>query len=97
MAVAEEKWQIDKLSKNNWATWKFQIKYCLMAKNLWEIVDGTETLADGASQQQRQEFRKRRNKAAAVIVTSVKPERWQMVPVNSSGRNLENAEIKLLL
>ena len=39
MAVAEEKWQIDKLSTNNWATWKFQIKYCLMAKNLWEIVD----------------------------------------------------------
>ena len=76
MAVAEEKWQIDKLSTNNYnlATWKFQIKYCLMAKNLWEIVDGTETLADGASQQQRQEFRKRRNKAAAVIVTSVKPE-----------------------
>ena len=81
MAVVynEEKWQIEKLTKDNWITWKFQVKYCLMAKGLWEIVDGNETLADDANEQQRQDFAKRQKKAAAMIVTAVNSELYYLL------------------
>ncbi len=43
--MAEEKWTIEKLNGSNWVTWKFQMK---LAKELWTVVDGSETLAEGA-------------------------------------------------
>ena len=46
----EEKWSIEKYDGNNWNTWKFQMKHLLMAKGLWCLVDGSEVLADGASE-----------------------------------------------
>ena len=38
----EEKWSIEKLDGNNWNTWKFQMKHLLVAKGLWNLVDGSE-------------------------------------------------------
>ena len=46
-----DKWSIDKLDSLNWMTWKFQIKYLLLAKDLWGLVDGTEVLQDDVSAQ----------------------------------------------
>ena len=54
-----DKWSIDKLDSSNWMTWKFQIKHLLLAKDLWGIVDGTEVLAENASEQQRTDFNKK--------------------------------------
>jgi len=39
-----DKWSIDKLDSLNWMTWKFQMKHLLLARGLWELVDGTEVL-----------------------------------------------------
>ena len=58
-----DKWSIDKLDSSNWMTWKFHIKHLLLAKDLWELVDGTEVLQDDASAQQRADFNKRSQKA----------------------------------
>ena len=46
MAVSgtDEKWTIEKLNGVNWPTWKFQMKHLLLARELWGMVDGTETL-----------------------------------------------------
>ena len=40
---------IDKLDGKNWSTWKFQMKHLLLAKGLWGLVDGSETLAEDAN------------------------------------------------
>ena len=45
----EKKWSIEKLNGSNWNTWKFQMKHLLMAKGLWNLVDGSEVLASKAT------------------------------------------------
>ena len=40
---------IDKLNRNNWSTWEFQMRHFLMAKGLWGAVEGSEVLADDAT------------------------------------------------
>ena len=52
----EEKWSIDKLDGSNWSTWKFQIKHLLLAKGLWEYVDGTAVLDEDADDRVQAEF-----------------------------------------
>ena len=66
-----DKWSIDKLDSSNWMTWKFQIKHLLLAKDLWGVVDGTETLQENASAQQRTDFNKKSQKAFSTIVMSI--------------------------
>ena len=74
LSSADEKWTIEKLNGANWSTWKFQMKHLLLAKELWGVVDGSETLAEGATAAVRSEFQKRSQKAfstlALAIVTS---------------------------
>ena len=41
-AANEDRWSIDKLTPDNYATWKFQMKHLLLAKGLYRYVDGTE-------------------------------------------------------
>ena len=52
----DEKWTIDKLDSSNWTTWKFQMHHLLLAKGLWELVGGTEVLAENASAQAQTEL-----------------------------------------
>eukprot|EP00731_Ephydatia_muelleri_P038216 Em0681g3a len=48
------KWSIDKLTEENWSTWKFQTSTVLKAKKLWAFVDGdSATLPADASADQR--------------------------------------------
>ena len=63
-----DKWSIDKLDSSNWMMWKFQIKHLLLAKDLWGVVDGTETLQENASAQQRTDFNKKSQKAFSTRV-----------------------------
>ena len=48
MAGTGDKWEVDKLDGSNWPTWKFRIKHLLVAKDVWEHVDGTAVQPDDA-------------------------------------------------
>jgi hypothetical protein len=61
--MGDERWSIDKLESSNWTTWKFQMRHLLLAKGLWDYVDGTEALREDATAEQRTEFRKMSQKA----------------------------------
>ncbi len=65
---SEERWSIDKLEGSNWSTWKFQMKHLLLAKGLWGIAEGTQTLAAGADVQATEEFTKNSQQAFSTIV-----------------------------
>ena len=67
----EEKWSIEKLDGSNWNTWKFQMKHLLMAKGLWNLVDGSEVLASGASAAVEALFQSRLHKAFSTIVLAI--------------------------
>ena len=68
----EENWFIDKLDGTNWCTWKFQLKHLLLAKGLWAVVDGTETLKDDASTKEIVEFKARAQRAFSTIALAMK-------------------------
>ena len=60
----DEKWSIDKLDGS---TWKFQL---ILAKGLWQYVDGSAVLADDASADQQAKYSESQ-KAFSVIAMSV--------------------------
>ena len=67
----EEKWSIEKLEGSNWNTWKFQMKHLLMAKGLWNLVDGSEVLASEATAAATALFQSRLHKAFSTIVLTM--------------------------
>lgn len=69
--ITDEKWVIDKLDGKNWSTWKFQMKHLLLGKGLWGLVDGTETLAEGANAAAHADFQKQLQRAYSTIVLAI--------------------------
>ena len=66
--------KIDRLvGSGNYSSWKLQVKCILKYKNVWKIVAGEETLANGASEELREAFETRKNKAFYTIVLSIHP------------------------
>ena len=65
------KWTIDKLGTSNWITWKFQMRHYLLSKGLWKYVDGTERLAEDATEAVRRTFRENSQKALSTIVMAI--------------------------
>ena len=63
--------KIDKLTSDNYHSWKFNVKMFLIAKDLWGIANGTEVLANDAPEDERAKFRKRDHLALATICLSV--------------------------
>ena len=67
----DEKWSIDKLDSANWITWKFQMRHLLLAKGLWTYVDGSEVLAEDASEAARTAYREKSQKALSTLVMAI--------------------------
>ena len=64
--------KVDKLTYDNYPHWKFNMKMCLVGRDLWEIVDGTETLpAEEPDADTRRKFKRRENLAMSYICLSV--------------------------
>ena len=75
MATGEDiEFKVEKLTGDNFHTWKFQLKMQLIGKNLWEIVTGDEVLDAQASVQDRQKHKRRENQALALICLSISTE-----------------------
>ena len=71
MATDDIGFKVEKLTADNYHHWKFQMKMCLLGKDLWEIVTGTETLPAEASPEVRSKFKKPQNLALATVCLSV--------------------------
>jgi len=100
----EEKWSVEKLEgAENWSTWKFQMKHLLLAKGLWNFVDGTAELAEDADDQAQAEYNQKMQKAFSTIVLAVSTkqlylitsaespqEAWEALRVNFERDTLAN-------
>ena len=73
MALASEEatFKMEKLTGDNYHSWKFNMKMYLIGKDLWEIVQGVETTSEEASQEEIRKFKKRENLALASICLSL--------------------------
>ena len=83
----DEKWVIDKLDGSNWITWKFQMRHFLLAKGLWGYVDGSETLREDASAQQRADFREASQKAFSTIVMAISTSQLYLITSVEEPKN----------
>ena len=72
MAGIGDKWEIDKLTESNWPTWKFQMKHLLIAKEVWEHVDGS-VQPPGEDAAARARHVKAQQKAMATLVMGISP------------------------
>ena len=69
MASGEEKFSVDKLNSKNYSTWKFKLTHYLIAKDLWGVVDGSETEPTEATV--KAQYEKKLKQAMSLIVFSV--------------------------
>ena len=67
----EFEFKFEKLTAENYHTWKFNMKMFLIGKDLWEIVNGFETLDENATAEEKRKFKKRENLALASVCLSV--------------------------
>ena len=64
--------KVDKLTYDNYPHWKFNMKMYLVGRDLWDIVEGTETLAEEETDNdRRRKFKRRENLAMSYICLSV--------------------------
>ena len=84
----EEKWSIEKLDGSNWNTWKFQMKHLLMAKGLWNLVDGSEVLASEATAAL---FQSRLHKVFSTIVLAMDSAQLYLVTLCEEPKQAWNA------
>ena len=68
------KMTLGKLDGDNYHSWKFNIRMYLMGKDIWDVVDGTDSLAPNADADEKRRFKKLDQKAMAAICLNVKPE-----------------------
>ena len=59
------------LNSTNYSTWKIQCKMALIKDGLWGIVNGTETVPEGAAEQAK--FVLRKDRALVIIVLAIDP------------------------
>ena len=69
--MAELKTVTMPLNVKNYPTWKLQWSMLLIKDGLWNIVNGTEVLAEDANADTQQKFTERSDRALAVIVLTV--------------------------
>ena len=67
----EEASYVDKLTADNYQSWKFRVQMVLKGKELWEITSGDETLDENATEEMRQKFKKKENQAHAIVCLAV--------------------------
>ena len=68
MGAAEDTgFKVEKLTAENYHSWKFNMKMFLIGKDLWEIVNGTETPDEDADENERRKFKKREYQALATV------------------------------
>ena len=63
--------KFEKLTADNYHTWKFNMKMFLIGKDLWDIVNGSEILYEDATAEEKRKFKKRDNMALASVCLSV--------------------------
>ena len=91
MDSSDGKSSIDKLNGTNYPTWKFQTKHFLLAKGLYEIVDGSEKEpASTAEGKVKEAYKERSRKAFSHIVLSVSTELLYLITDCNSAADAWN-------
>ena len=67
MATEDLTFKIEKLTADNYHSWKFNMKMYLIGIDLWEIFTGAEIMDNDLSDAEKWKFKKRENQALTAI------------------------------
>ena len=87
--MSSEDFRFEKLTAENYHSWKFNMKMMLIGMDCWEIVEGTEILPADSTPKQQQEFRKRVNKSLSRICLGVSQKQIEFLSVKMSPADPE--------
>ena len=88
-----DKFNIERLDSGNYQTWKFQMKHLFRAKDLFDIVEGTEEKpADSAQAEVKATYQSKVNNAFSTIALSIST---NLINLISDTENLATAWKKL--
>jgi hypothetical protein len=82
--MGEAKVQLPVLTEENWCYWKKVLFAVLTEKELWDIVKGVETLAEGAAVDVVEAFNKRKRKAVGLLVPIISEKLSHLIPAEPS-------------
>ena len=71
MAAEDTGVKVERLTGDNYHSWRFQMKMYLIGKDLWDIVTGLEVLDPEETAEEERKLRKRENLALASVCLSV--------------------------
>ena len=74
--------RMEKLPTDTYHTWKCDMRWTLAGKDLWEITEGSKVLNPRATEQKKIDFKRRDQKALALICLSI--EKSQKIYVRSA-------------
>ena len=69
MEGASAEFRVDKLTSDNFYSWKLNMKMILIGLDLFDIAEGTETLPASTSQEKELKFKNGENQALSKIVS----------------------------
>ena len=70
--MANDNGDVAKLQgSDDYHSWKFSMRMFLLGRDLWEIVDGTETINEYNTEAEQRKFKRRENHALSKICLSV--------------------------
>ena len=90
-STKEINYRVEKLTRENYHTWKFDMKMLLLDKDLWDVVTGDETLAPGASADRRLKFKKLENRSLSMICLAISPDLKIYVRSATTGKEAWDA------
>ena len=89
MATSDDRWTVNKLSSDNYAVWKFQMKHLLITKGLYTIVDGSEAApATSAEAGVKAEYQGRAQRALSILALSVSDELVYLISDAQSAKSV---------
>ena len=71
MATEDLTFKIEKLTADNYHSWKFNMKMYLIGIDLWEIFTGAEIMDNDLSDAEKWKFKKRKNQALTAICPGI--------------------------
>ena len=72
--MAENNSDVEKLQgADDYHAWKFSMRMFLLGRDLWEIVEGSETVEEYNTDPERRKFKRRENHALSKICLSISP------------------------
>ena len=78
--MSEDKWTLEPLGDSNWRNWLFKLNNILRAKDLWVLIDGSDSPpVNDASEEVKHRYKRNCNRAIAIMTMNISQSKIYLV------------------